>query len=172
MGCSVKISKIVRVLIFILLLSCYNEENFYIVDENILRKSSDDSDKINVKLNFSYPDELIIISDNDESDGMVLEKIKLYYKNELINETEIKKSISKLSKNADYNRYYTLKNILIEALGENNEKYSISSGRFMESDFLMEVEIKDRRLGEKYILKKDLNIIFRKKGFKDWSISI
>ena len=59
---------------------------------------------------------------------------------------------------------YSINNDLLWILGEKNEKYNISSGPYMENEFIFETVIKDKANNKIYNLKREIDILFVKQG--------
>ena len=55
-------------------------------------------------------------------------------------------------------------NDLLWILGEKNEKYNISSGPYMENEFIFETVIKDKANNKIYNLKREIDILFVEQG--------
>ena len=71
------------------------------------------------------------------------------------------------NKYIDINSYifeYPINNDLLWILGEKNEKYNISSGPYMENEFIFETVIKDKANNKIYNLKREIYILFVKQG--------
>ena len=83
-----------------------------------------------------------------------------------INENLYIENISN-NKYIDINSYifeYPINNDLLWILGEKNEKYNISSGPYMENEFIFETVIKDKANNKIYNLKREIDILFVKQG--------
>ena len=126
--------------------------------------------KYNIE-NINFDNGNIIIKLKSLQNNLYLETIIIYYKEKKIGEISINEnlyveSISN-SKYIDINSYifeYPINNDLLWILGEKNEKYNISSGPYMENEFIFETVIKDKANNKIYNLKREIDILFVEQG--------
>ena len=130
-----------------------------------------DNDKISNIEDINFDNGNIIIKLKSLQNNLYLETIIIYYKEKkigeiFINENLYVESISN-SKYIDINSYifeYPINNDLLWILGEKNEKYNISSGPYMENEFIFETVVKDKANNKIYNLKCEIDILFVKQG--------
>ena len=167
--------KILIITSFLLLIYyCFNrgeiiKENHYEI--SMRRLNYGDNDKISNIENINFDNGNIIIKLKSLQNNLYLETIIIYYKEKKIGEISINEnlyveSISN-SKYIDINSYifeYPINNDLLWILGEKNEKYNISSGPYMENEFIFETVIKDKANNKIYNLKREIDILFVEQG--------
>ena len=167
--------KILIITLFLLLIYyCFNrgeiiKENHYEISMHHLNYGDDD--KISNIEDINFDNGNIIIKLKSLQNNLYLETIIIYYKEKKIGEISINEnlyveSISN-SKYIDINSYifeYPINNDLLWILGEKNEKYNISSGPYMENEFIFETVIKDKANNKIYNLKREIDILFVKQG--------
>ena len=167
--------KILIITLFLLLIYyCFNrgeiiKENHYEI--SMRRLNYGDNDKISNIEDINFDNGNIIIKLKSLQNNLYLETIIIYYKEKKIGEISINEnlyveSISN-SKYIDINSYifeYPINNDLLWILGEKNEKYNISSGPYMENEFIFETVIKDKANNKIYNLKREIDILFVKQG--------
>lgn len=180
MGFNIKFDKIKMFLFFTLFFtSCYkyNSESWYEISEDVLINNSNENnknkniyDKLKLSIELEYPTNLKIQGCTNKN--LQIEEIRLYFEKNIVGKVVVQKNISTLPDNQDGTKNYSLNNFFYDKLGRNNEKYNVSSGRFMQDGFQLFVIIKDNNTKEKYSFQKNIVILFHKKGFEEWSISI
>ena len=161
-------------LLLLLIYYCFNrgeiiKENHYEI--SMRRLNYGDDDKISNIEDINFDNGNIIIKLKSLQNNLYLETIIIYYKEKKIGEISINEnlyveSISN-SKYIDINSYifeYPINNDLLWILGEKNEKYNISSGPYMENEFIFETVIKDKANNKIYNLKREIDILFVKQG--------
>ena len=161
-------------LLLLLIYHCFNKgeiikENHYEI--SMRRLNYGDDDKISNIEDINFDNGNIIIKLKSSQNDLYLETIIIYYKEKKIGEISINEnlyveSISN-SKYIDINSYifeYPINNDLLWILGEKNEKYNISSGPYMENEFIFETVIKDKANNKIYNLKREIDILFVKQG--------
>ena len=167
--------KILIITSFLLLIYyCFNrgeiiKENHYEI--SMRRLNYGDDDKISNIEDINFDNDNIIIKLKSLQNDLYLETIIIYYKEKKIGEISINEnlyveSISN-SKYIDINSYifeYPINNDLLWILGEKNEKYNISSGPYMENEFIFETVIKDKANNKIYNLKREIDILFVEQG--------
>ena len=167
--------KILIITLFLLLIYyCFNrgeiiKENHYEI--SMRRLNYGDNDKISNIEDINFDNGNIIIKLKNLQNNLYLETIIIYYKEKKIGEISINEnlyveSISN-SKYIDINSYifeYPINNDLLWILGKKNEKYNISSGPYMENEFIFETVIKDKANNKIYNLKREIDILFVKQG--------
>ena len=167
--------KILIITLFLLLIYyCFNrgeiiKENHYEI--SMRRLNYGDNEKISNIEDINFDNGNIIIKLKSLQNNLYLETIIIYYKEKKIGEISINEnlyveSISN-SKYIDINSYifeYPINNDLLWILGEKNEKYNISSGPYMENEFIFETVIKDKSSNKIYNLKREIDILFVKQG--------
>ena len=145
------------------------KENHYEI--SMRRLNYGDNDKISNIEDINFDNGNIIIKLKSLQNNLYLETIIIYYKEKKIGEISINEnlyveSISN-SKYIDINSYifeYPINNDLLWILGEKNEKYNISSGPYMENEFIFETVIKDKANNKIYNLKREIDILFVEQG--------
>ena len=153
---------------------CFNrseiiKENHYEI--SMRRLNYGDDEKISNIEDINFDNGNIIIKLKSLQNNLYLETVIIYYKEKKIGEIYINEnlyieSISN-SKYIDINSYifeYPINNDLLWILGEKNEKYNISSGPYMENEFIFETVIKDKANNKIYNLKREIDILFVKQG--------
>ena len=167
--------KILIITSFLLLIYyCFNrgeiiKENHYEI--SMRRLNYGDNDKISNIEDINFDNGNIVIKLKSLQNNLYLETIIIYYKEKKIGEISINEnlyveSISN-SKYIDINSYifeYPINNDLLWILGEKNEKYNISSGPYMENEFIFETVIKDKANNKIYNLKREIDILFVEQG--------
>ena len=167
--------KILIITLFLLLIYyCFNrgeiiKENHYEI--SMRRLNYGDNEKISNIEDINFDNGNIIIKLKSLQNNLYLETIIIYYKEKKIGEISINEnlyveSISN-SKYIDINSYifeYPINNDLLWILGEKNEKYNISSGPYMENEFIFETIIKDKANNKIYNLKREIDILFVEQG--------
>ena len=161
-------------LLLLLIYHCFNKgeiikENHYEI--SMRRLNYGDNDKISNIEDINFDNGNIIIKLKNLQNNLYLETIIIYYKEKKIGEISINEnlyveSISN-SKYIDINSYifeYPINNDLLWILGKKNEKYNISSGPYMENEFIFETVIKDKANNKIYNLKREIDILFVKQG--------
>ena len=161
-------------LLLLLIYYCFNKgeiikENHYEI--SMRRLNYGDDEKISNIEDINFDNGNIIIKLKSLQNNLYLETIIIYYKEKKIGEISINEnlyveSISN-SKYIDINSYifeYSINNDLLWILGEKNEKYNISSGPYMENEFIFETVIKDKANNKIYNLKREIDILFVKQG--------
>ena len=161
-------------LLLLLIYHCFNKgeiikENHYEI--SMRRLNYGDDDKISNIEDINFDNGNIIIKLKSSQNDLYLETIIIYYKEKKIGEISINEnlyveSISN-SKYIDINSYifeYPINNDLLWILGEKNEKYNISSGPYMENEFIFETVIKNKANNKIYNLKREIDILFVKQG--------
>ena len=161
-------------LLLLLIYHCFNKgeiikENHYEI--SMRRLNYGDDEKISNIEDINFDNGNIIIKLKSLQNNLYLETIIIYYKEKKIGEISINEnlyveSISN-SKYIDINSYifeYPINNDLLWILGEKNEKYNISSGPYMENEFIFETVIKDKANNKIYNLKREIDILFVKQG--------
>ena len=161
-------------LLLLLIYHCFNKgeiikENHYEI--SMRRLNYGDDEKISNIEDINFDNGNIIIKLKSSQNDLYLETIIIYYKEKKIGEISINEnlyveSISN-SKYIDINSYifeYPINNDLLWILGEKNEKYNISSGPYMENEFIFETVIKDKANNKIYNLKREIDILFVKQG--------
>ena len=131
----------------------------------------DDKKIPNVKrIDFDYYRNIVVELENLEND-LYLKKIIVSYKGKNIGEIDIDKSLSidDLSKvrNIDINEKkfkYSINDDLLRIFGKENEKYNISTGPYMDNGVIFEIVIEDKKNNKIYNLKREISILFVKKG--------
>ena len=130
-----------------------------------------DNDKISNIEDINFDNGNIIIKLKSLQNNLYLETIIIYYKEKKIGEIFINENlyVESISNNKyiDINSYifeYPINNDLLWILGEKNEKYNISSGPYMENEFISETVIKDKANNKIYNLKREIDILFVKQG--------
>ena len=160
--------------LLLLIYYCFNrgeiiKENHYEI--SMRRLNYGDNDKISNIEDINFDNDNIIIKLKSLQNDLYLETIIIYYKEKKIGEISINEnlyveSISN-SKYIDINSYifeYPINNDLLWILGEKNEKYNISSGPYMENEFIFETVIKDKANNKIYNLKREIDILFVEQG--------
>lgn len=145
------------------------KENHYEI--SMRRLNYGDNDKISNIEDINFDNGNIVIKLKSLQNNLYLETIIIYYKEKKIGEISINEnlyveSISN-SKYIDINSYifeYPINNDLLWILGEKNEKYNISSGPYMENEFIFETVIKDKANNKIYNLKREIDILFVEQG--------
>ena len=161
-------------LLLLLIYHCFNKgeiikENHYEI--SMRRLNYGDDEKISNIEDINFDNGNIIIKLKSLQNNLYLETVIIYYKEKKIGEISINEnlyveSISN-SKYIDINSYifeYPINNDLLWILGEKNEKYNISSGPYMENEFIFETVIKDKANNKIYNLKREIDILFVKQG--------
>ena len=163
--------KILIITLFLLLIYyCFNrgeiiKENHYEI--SMRRLNYGDNDKISNIENINFDNGNIIIKLKSLQNNLYLETIIIYYKEKKIGEISINENLYVNSKYIDINSYifeYPINNDLLWILGEKNEKYNISSGPYMENEFIFETVIKDKANNKIYNLKREIDILFVEQG--------
>ena len=165
---------LIIILLLLLIYHCFNKgeiikENHYEI--SMRRLNYGDDEKISNIEDINFDNGNIIIKLKSLQNNLYLETIIIYYKEKkigeiFINENLYVESISN-SKYIDINSYifeYPINNDLLWILGEKNEKYNISSGPYMENEFIFETVIKDKANNKIYNLKREIDILFVKQG--------
>ena len=165
---------LIIILLLLLIYHCFNKgeiikENHYEI--SMRRLNYGDDEKISNIEDINFDNGNIIIKLKSLQNNLYLETIIIYYKEKKIGEISINEnlyveSISN-SKYIDINSYifkYPINNDLLWILGEKNEKYNISSGPYMENEFIFETVIKDKANNKIYNLKREIDILFVKQG--------
>ena len=165
---------LIIILLLLLIYYCFNrgeiiKENHYEI--SMRRLNYGDDDKISNIEDINFDNGNIIIKLKSSQNDLYLETIIIYYKEKKIGEISINEnlyveSISN-SKYIDINSYifeYPINNDLLWILGEKNEKYNISSGPYMENEFIFETVIKDKANNKIYNLKREIDILFVEQG--------
>ena len=160
--------------LLLLIYYCFNrgeiiKENHYEI--SMRRLNYGDDEKISNIEDINFDNGNIIIKLKSLQNDLYLETIIIYYKEKKIGEISINEnlyveSISN-SKYIDINSYifeYPINNDLLWILGKKNEKYNISSGPYMENEFIFETVIKDKANNKIYNLKREIDILFVKQG--------
>ena len=160
--------------LLLLIYYCFNrgeiiKENHYEI--SMRRLNYGDNDKISNIEDINFDNGNIIIKLKSLQNDLYLETIIIYYKEKKIGEISINEnlyveSISN-SKYIDINSYifeYPINNDLLWILGKKNEKYNISSGPYMENEFIFETVIKDKANNKIYNLKHEIDILFVEQG--------
>ena len=172
---------LIIILLLLLIYYCFNrgeiiKENHYEI--SMRRLNYGDNDKISNIEHINFDNGNIIIKLKSLQNSLYLETIIIYYKEKKIGEIPINEnlyveSISN-SKYIDINSYifeYPINNDLLWILGEKNEKYNISSGPYMENEFIFETVIKDKANNKIYNLKREIDILFVEQGkTRRWTI--
>ena len=161
-------------LLLLLIYHCLNKgeiikENHYEI--SMRRLNYRDDEKISNIEDINFDNGNIIIKLKSLQNNLYLDTVIIYYKEKKIGEIYINEnlyieSISN-SKYIDINSYifeYPINNDLLWILGEKNEKYNISSGPYMENEFIFETVIKDKANNKIYNLKREIDILFVKQG--------
>lgn len=163
--------KILIITSFLLLIYyCFNrgeiiKENHYEI--SMRRLNYGDNDKISNIEDINFDNGNIIIKLKSLQNNLYLETIIIYYKEKKIGEISINENLYVNSKYIDINSYifeYPINNDLLWILGEKNEKYNISSGPYMENEFIFETVIKDKANNKIYNLKREIDILFVEQG--------
>ena len=163
--------KILIITLFLLLIYyCFNrgeiiKENHYEISMRHL--NYEDDDKIFNIEDINFDNGNIIIKLKSLQNNLYLETIIIYYKEKKIGEISINENLYVNSKYIDINSYifeYPINNDLLWILGEKNEKYNISSGPYMENEFIFETVIKDKANNKIYNLKREIDILFVEQG--------
>ena len=167
--------KILIITLFLLLIYyCFNrseiiKENHYEI--SMRRLNYGDDEKISNIEDINFDNGNIIIKLKSLQNNLYLETVIIYYKEKKIGEIYINENlyIENISNNKyiDINSYifeYPINNDLLWILGEKNEKYNISSGPYMENEFIFETVIKDKANNKIYNLKREIDILFVKQG--------
>ena len=167
--------KILIITSFLLLIYyCFNrgeiiKENHYEI--SMRRLNYGDDEKISNIEDINFDNGNIIIKLKSLQNNLYLETVIIYYKEKKIGEIYINENlyIENISNNKyiDINSYifeYPINNDLLWILGEKNEKYNISSGPYMENEFIFETVIKDKANNKIYNLKREIDILFVKQG--------
>ena len=153
---------------------CFNrseiiKENHYEI--SMRRLNYGDDEKISNIEDINFDNGNIIIKLKSLQNNLYLETVIIYYKEKKIGEIYINENlyIENISNNKyiDINSYifeYPINNDLLWILGEKNEKYNISSGPYMENEFIFETVIKDKSSNKIYNLKREIDILFVKQG--------
>jgi len=149
---------------------CFNrseiiKENHYEI--SMRRLNYGDNDKISNIEDINFDNGNIIIKLKSLQNNLYLETIIIYYKEKKIGEISINENLYVNSKYIDINSYifeYPINNDLLWILGEKNEKYNISSGPYMENEFIFETVIKDKANNKIYNLKREIDILFVEQG--------
>jgi len=161
-------------LLLLLIYHCLNKgeiikENHYEI--SMRRLNYGDDEKISNIEDINFDNGNIIIKLKSLQNNLYLETVIIYYKEKKIGEIYINKNlyIENISNNKyiDINSYifeYPINNDLLWILGEKNEKYNISSGPYMENEFIFETVIKDKANNKIYNLKREIDILFVKQG--------
>ena len=165
---------LIIILLLLLIYYCFNrgeiiKENHYEI--SMRRLNYGDNEKISNIEDINFDNGNIIIKLKSLQNNLYLETVIIYYKEKKIGEIYINEnlyieSISN-SKYIDINSYifeYPINNDLLWILGEKNEKYNISSGPYMENEFIFETVIKDKANNKIYNLKREIDILFVKQG--------
>lgn len=160
--------------LLLLIYYCFNrgeiiKENHYEI--SMRRLNYGDDEKISNIEDINFDNDNIIIKLKSLQNDLYLETIIIYYKEKKIGEISINEnlyveSISN-SKYIDINSYifeYPINNDLLWILGKKNEKYNISSGPYMENEFIFETVIKDKANNKIYNLKREIDILFVEQG--------
>ena len=161
-------------LLLLLIYHCFNKgeiikENHYEI--SMRRLNYGDDEKISNIEDINFDNGNIIIKLKSLQNNLYLETIIIYYKEKKIGEISINENlyVESISNNKyiDINSYifeYPINNDLLWILGEKNEKYNISSGPYMENEFIFETVIKDKANNKIYNLKREIDILFVKQG--------
>ena len=161
-------------LLLLLIYHCFNKgeiikENRYEI--SMRRLNYGDDEKISNIEDINFDNGNIIIKLKSLQNNLYLETVIIYYKEKKIGEIYINENlyIENISNNKyiDINSYifeYPINNDLLWILGEKNEKYNISSGPYMENEFIFETVIKDKANNKIYNLKREIDILFVKQG--------
>ena len=161
-------------LLLLLIYHCFNKgeiikENHYEI--SMRRLNYGDDEKISNIEDINFDNGNIIIKLKSLQNNLYLETVIIYYKEKKIGEIYINENlyIENISNNKyiDINSYifeYPINNDLLWILGEKNEKYNISSGPYMENEFIFETVIKDKANNKIYNLKREIDILFVKQG--------
>ena len=160
--------------LLLLIYYCFNrgeiiKENHYEI--SMRRLNYGDNEKISNIEDINFDNGNIIIKLKSLQNDLYLETIIIYYKEKKIGEISINEnlyveSISN-SKYIDINSYifeYPINNDLLWILGKKNEKYNISSGPYMENEFIFETVVKDKANNKIYNLKREIDILFVEQG--------
>jgi len=168
--------KKILIITLLLLLICYCFNNGETIKENhyeisMRRLNYGDDEKISNIEDINFDNGNIIIKLKSLQNNLYLETVIIYYKEKKIGEIYINENlyIENISNNKyiDINSYifeYPINNDLLWILGEKNEKYNISSGPYMENEFIFETVIKDKANNKIYNLKREIDILFVKQG--------
>ena len=167
--------KILIITSFLLLIYyCFNrgeiiKKNHYEI--SMRRLNYGDNEKISNIEDINFDNGNIIIKLKSLQNNLYLETIIIYYKEKKIGEISINENLYVESiinsKYIDINSYifeYPINNDLLWILGEKNEKYNISSGPYMENEFIFETVIKDKANNKIYNLKREIDILFVEQG--------
>ena len=161
-------------LLLLLIYHCFNKgeiikENHYEI--SMRRLNYGDDEKISNIEDINFDNGNIIIKLKSLQNNLYLETVIIYYKEKKIGEIYINENLYiediSNSKYIDINSYifeYPINNDLLWILGEKNEKYNISSGPYMENEFIFETVIKDKANNKIYNLKREIDILFVKQG--------
>ena len=161
-------------LLLLLIYHCFNKgeiikENHYEI--SMRRLNYGDDEKISNIEDINFDNGNIIIKLKSLQNDLYLETMIIYYKEKKIGEISINENlyVESISNNKyiDINSYifeYPINNDLLWILGEKNEKYNISSGPYMENEFIFETVIKDKANNKIYNLKREIDILFVKQG--------
>lgn len=165
---------LIIILLLLLIYYCFNrgeiiKENHYEI--SMRRLNYGDNDKISNIEDINFDNGNIVIKLKSLQNNLYLETIIIYYKEKKIGEISINENLYVESignnKYIDINSYifkYPINNDLLWILGEKNEKYSISSGPYMENEFIFETVIKDKANNKIYNLKREIDILFVEQG--------
>ena len=165
---------LIIILLLLLIYHCCNKGEIIKATHyeiSMRRLNYGDDEKISNIEDINFDNGNIIIKLKSLQNNLYLETVIIYYKEKKIGEIYINEnlyieSISN-SKYIDINSYifeYPINNDLLWILGEKNEKYNISSGPYMENEFIFETVIKDKANNKIYNLKREIDILFVKQG--------
>lgn len=112
----------------------------------------------------------ILLEFFDLNNNLKLEKVEVFINNNNIGTIEINKNLKDLEIAEERNmgqkkifqKYYSLEKGMLKLLGNNNKKYKIGEGEL--KDYCLDIYIKDLDTNEIYIVKRDIDILFEKKG--------
>ena len=160
--------------LLLLIYYCFNrgetiKENHYEI--SMRRLNYGDDEKISNIEDINFDNGNIIIKLKSLQNDLYLETMIIYYKEKKIGEISINENlyVESISNNKyiDINSYifeYPINNDLLWILGKKNEKYNISSGSYMENEFIFETVIKDKVDNKIYNLKREIDILFVEQG--------
>lgn len=158
------ISILILFLAFIFYKSCFEknvrQKSYYEVSMSPLYNEGETIP--NIEEVYIGDNENLIIKWDKVPEGIYLKNIMIIYKNEKIGNIIIEKRIYETINSNEFT--YSFKDDLVKILGKENENYKISSEHYMEDGFIFYIVFEDKKNNIEYKLKREVSIIFRKKG--------
>lgn len=112
----------------------------------------------------------ILLEFFDLNNNLKLEKVEVFIDNNNIGTIEINRNINDLEITGEryentktvFQKHYSLEKDMLKLLGNSNKKYKIGKGEL--KDYRLDIYIKDLDTNEIYIVKRDVDIMFEKRG--------